>query len=38
VIATLSSFPVFDRLHKDGRRAPAAVTEILLRLAGAILA
>jgi len=38
VIATLSSFPVFDRLHKDGRRAPAAVTGILLRLAGAILA
>jgi len=38
VIATLSSFPVFDRLHKDGRRSPAAVTEILLRLAGAILA
>jgi AcrR family transcriptional regulator len=38
VIAALSSFPVFDRLHKDGRRSPAAVTEILLRLAGAILA
>jgi len=38
VIAALSSFPVFDRLHKDGRRSPAAVTEILMRLAGAILA
>jgi AcrR family transcriptional regulator len=38
VIAALSSFPMFDRLHKDGRRSPAAVTEILLRLAGAILA
>jgi AcrR family transcriptional regulator len=38
VIAALSSFPVFDRLHKDGRRSPAAVTDILLRLAGAILA
>jgi AcrR family transcriptional regulator len=38
VIAALSSFPVFDRLHKDGRRSPTAVTEILMRLAGAILA
>ncbi len=38
VVAALSSFPVFDRLHKDGRRSPAAVTEILMRLAGAILA
>src|SRR5690349_10799904 len=38
VIAALGSFPVFDRLHKDGRRSPAAVTEILMRLAGAILA
>jgi len=38
VIAALSAFPMFDRLHKDGRRSPAAVTEILLRLAGAILA
>jgi len=38
VIAALSSFPVFDRLHKDGRRPPAAVAEILLRLGGAILA
>lgn len=38
VIATLSSFPVFDQLHRDGRRSAAAVTEILMRLAGAILA
>jgi AcrR family transcriptional regulator len=38
VITALSSFSVFDRLHKDGRRSPAAVIEILLRLAGAILA
>jgi AcrR family transcriptional regulator len=38
VIAALSSFSVFDRLHKDGRRSPAAVSEILVRLAGAILA
>src|SRR5579864_368492 len=38
VIAAITSFPVFDRLHKDGRRSPAAVAEILMRLAGAILA
>lgn len=38
VIAALSSFAVFDRLHKDGRRSPAAVADILLRLAAAILA
>jgi Bacterial regulatory proteins, tetR family len=38
VIATLSSFAVFDRLHKDGRRSTAAVTEILLRLAATTLA
>lgn len=38
VIATVSSFAVFDGLHGDGRRSPAAVLEILLRLAGAILA
>jgi AcrR family transcriptional regulator len=38
VIAALGSFPVFDCLYKDGRRSPAAVTEILLRLAGGILA
>ena len=38
VIAVLTSFSVFDRLHRDGRRQPAAVAEILTRLAGAILA
>lgn len=37
VIGILSSFEVFDRLHRDGRRAPAAVTEILMRLATGIL-
>jgi AcrR family transcriptional regulator len=37
VIGALTSFPVFDRLHKDGRRPPAAVAEILDRLAAAIL-
>jgi AcrR family transcriptional regulator len=37
VIGAVSSFAVFDRLHKDGRRSPAAVAEILLRLAHAIL-
>jgi AcrR family transcriptional regulator len=37
VIAALTSFGVFDRLHQDGRRSPAAVAEILMRLAGAIL-
>jgi AcrR family transcriptional regulator len=38
VITALTSFSVFDRLHKDGRRSPAAVTDILMRLAAAILA
>ena len=38
VIGVLSSFPVFDRLHKDGRRSPSAVTEVLMRLASGILA
>lgn len=38
VIATLASFPVFDGLHRDGRRSPAAVTDILMRLAAGILA
>ena len=37
VIAVLGSFAVFDRLHQDGRRSPAAVTEILMRLARGIL-
>jgi AcrR family transcriptional regulator len=38
VIAVLMSFAVFDRLHKDGRRPAAAVAEMLMRLAAAILA
>jgi AcrR family transcriptional regulator len=37
VIGALTSFPVFDRLHKDGRRSSGAVAEILLRLAAAVL-
>ncbi len=37
VIAVLTSFPAFDRLHQDGRRSASVVTEILLRLAGSIL-
>ena len=37
VIGALTSFPVFDRLHRDGRRTPAAVIDILLRLAAGIL-
>jgi AcrR family transcriptional regulator len=38
VIGALTSFGMFDRLHKDGRRSTTAVAEILMRLAGAILA
>ena len=38
VIAVLTSFPVFDRLHQAGRRSPAAVADVLMRMAGAILA
>ena len=38
VLGTLGSFPTFDRLHQDGRRSSAAVAEILMRLAGAVLA
>lgn len=38
VIAALGSFAVFDRLHRDGRRTPAAVADMLMRLAGGILA
>jgi AcrR family transcriptional regulator len=37
VIAVLTSFEAFDRLHQDGRRSTAAVTEILMRMAGSIL-
>jgi AcrR family transcriptional regulator len=38
VIGVLGSFPTFDRLHKDGRRSTTAITQILMRLAAAILA
>ncbi|HLQ16891.1 MAG TPA: helix-turn-helix domain-containing protein [Candidatus Eisenbacteria bacterium] len=38
VIGILMSFSVFDRLHKDGRRSPSAVAEILMRMAGEFLA
>jgi AcrR family transcriptional regulator len=37
VIGALTAFAVFDRLHQDGRRSPAAVADIQMRLAGAIL-
>jgi AcrR family transcriptional regulator len=38
VIGILTSFPVFDRLHKEGRRSPSAVAEILLRMASGLRA
>ena len=38
VIAALSSFAMFDRLHREGRRPASGVTEILMRLASGILA
>jgi len=37
VIGILTSFPVFDRLHKEGRRAPSAVAEILIRMTSAVI-
>jgi AcrR family transcriptional regulator len=37
VIALVTSFPAFDRLHQGGRRSTAAVAAILLRMAGAVL-
>jgi len=37
VIAVLTSFAAFDRLHQSGRRPAASVSEILVRMAGAIL-
>jgi AcrR family transcriptional regulator len=37
VIGAITSFPVFDRLHRDGRRSATAVAEILMRLTAAIL-
>jgi len=38
VIGVLTSFEVFDRLHRDGRRTTAAVGEVLWRFAAGILA
>lgn len=38
LIGILTSFSVFDRLHKNGRRSPSAVAEILLRMATGFLA
>jgi AcrR family transcriptional regulator len=38
VLATLGSFAVFDQLHQDGRRSIHTCTEILLRLAGGVMA
>jgi AcrR family transcriptional regulator len=38
VIGALSSFAVFDRLHRDGRRSAAAVADILMRLTAETLA
>jgi len=37
VIAVVSSFAAFDRLHQGGRRSTSAVTEILMRMAGSVL-
>ena len=37
VLAVIASFATFDRLHQNGRRSSAAVTEILMRMAGSIL-
>src|SRR5579859_397525 len=38
VIGVLTAFETFDRLHQDGRRTVTVVAEILMRLAGGILA
>jgi AcrR family transcriptional regulator len=37
VIGAITSFGVFDRLHREGRRSATAVTEILMRMGSAIL-
>ena len=37
VMGALTSFDLFDRLYRDGRRSPGAVAEILMRLASGIL-
>lgn len=36
-IGILTSFPAFDRLHKDGRRPAVAVAQILMRMAAGFL-
>ena len=38
VIRLVTSFAAFDGLHQDGRRSVAATAEILVRMAGSILA
>ena len=38
VIGLVASFEAFDRMHGDGRRSVHLVVEILIRLAGSILA
>jgi AcrR family transcriptional regulator len=37
VIGILTSFPVFDRLHKGGRRSTSAVADILMHMASGFL-
>ena len=37
VIGIVASFSVFDRLHKGGRRSPAGVAEILMRMASGVM-
>jgi AcrR family transcriptional regulator len=37
VVGILVSFSVFDRLHKGGRRSPAGVAEILMRMASGLM-
>jgi len=37
VIGILTSFPVFDRLHRGGRRSASGVAEILLRMASIVM-
>jgi hypothetical protein len=38
VLGALGSFAMFDRLYRDGRRSSGSVVEILMRLAGTVLA
>jgi AcrR family transcriptional regulator len=37
VIGVVTSFSVFDRLHRGGRRSPAGVAEILMRMASGLM-